>query len=54
MRNAVDRIPEEVLVTADAWNMILTEILGMLKPYLEIEVEVLIEETIFTVEKKPK
>ena len=54
MKSTVDRIPEELLVTTEAWTLILTVILRTLKPYLDVELEVLIEETIFTVQKESK
>ena len=49
LKQAADRIPEEKLTTAEAWELILREILGNLKPYLDVENEVLIEETLFMV-----
>ena len=54
MKSAADRTPEELMVTAEAWNVILKEILGVLKPYLDVELEVLSEETIFTVHNESK
>ena len=54
MRNAADRVPEEKLYTTEAWSLILTEILTSLKPYLDIETEVLIEEAVFTTTKESK
>ena len=37
-----------------AWKLILKEVLNGLKPYLDVEVDVLIEETLFTVTKDSK
>ena len=48
---AAERVPEEQLYTAEAWEMILREILTGLKPFLDVEVDVLIEETLFA--KRP-
>ena len=37
MKAAADRVPEEQLVTEQAWGLILTEILTILKPYLDFK-----------------
>ena len=54
LRQAADRVPEEQLVTVEAWNLILTEILAMLKPYLDVELDVLIEEAVFLTSKESR
>ena len=54
MKAAADRIPEEQLVTEQAWGLILTEILTILKPYLDVETDVMIEELLFSVSKESK
>jgi len=54
LKSAADRVPEEALFTEKAWGLILTEILNNLKPYLDVETEVLIEEVIFTTTKDSK
>ena len=48
MRAAADRAcPEEFLWTENAWEMILREILSGLKPFIDIELDVLIEEILY-------
>ena len=54
MKSAADRVPEETLVTGDAWRLIMLEILKVCKPYLDVETELVIEETLFTTQKDPK
>jgi hypothetical protein len=54
MKNAADRVPEDLLVTGEAWRLIMLEILKICKPYLDVETEVLIEETLFTTQKDHK
>ena len=54
MRHAADRFPEDALFSEGAWELILREILTLLKPYLEAESDVMIEETIFAVVKDSK
>ena len=51
LKAAADRIPEEMLVTTEAWELILQEILQSLKPYLDVKVDVLLEETLYAVVK---
>ena len=51
LKACADRLPEEKLFTAEAWELILREILNSLKPYLDVELDVLIEELIFAVVK---
>ena len=46
MKAAADRIPEDVLVTDKAWELILRDILEALKRYLDVELEVLIEDVV--------
>eukprot|EP00973_Karenia_brevis_P028729 3962255-Karenia_brevis.AAC.1 len=40
MRTCADRIPEEDLLTEQAWGMILNEMLYYCQPFLDIETEV--------------
>ena len=47
-------MPEEQLFTEHAWDWILNEILISLKPYLDVELDVVIEETLFVVTKDAK
>ena len=54
MKHAADRIPEDLLVSGESWLLILKEILKICKPYLDVETDVLIEETIFTTQKEGK
>ena len=54
MKQAAERVPEEQLYTEEAWELILKEILTTLKPYLDVELDVLIEETVFLTQKDPK
>ena len=55
MRAAADRAcPEEKLWTESAWNLILLEILVTLKPFLDVELEVLIEEVVFRANRQAK
>ena len=54
MKQAAERVPEEQLYTKEAWELILKEILTSLKPYLDIELDVLIEETVFLTQKDHK
>ena len=54
MKHAADRIPEDLLVQGESWRLILTEILKICKPYLDVETDVLIDETIFTTQKENK
>ena len=54
MKQAAERVPEEQLYTREAWELILKEILTTLKPYLDVELDVLIEETIFMTQKDQK
>ena len=35
LKSAADRVPEEMLVTGDAWRLIMMEILKVCKPYLD-------------------
>ncbi len=46
LKTTAERIPEETLFSADAWELILKEILINLKPFLDVEMDVLIEETV--------
>jgi len=45
MKAAADRISEDDIVTEQAWELILRDILEGLKPYLDVEAEVVIEES---------
>jgi len=54
METVADRVPEEVLVTESAWDSILQEILAQLKPYLDVETDVLIEELLFSMQRDNK
>ena len=45
-------MPEELLVTDQAWQLIVTEILTNLKPFLDVETDVLIEEMFYTVTRE--
>ena len=54
MKQAAERVPEEQLYTSEAWELILKEILTTLKPYLDVELDVLIEETVFQTQKESK
>ena len=54
LKSAADRVPDEMLVTGDAWRLIMMEILKVCKPYLDVETDVLIEETLFTTQKESK
>ena len=54
LKSCADRIPEDELVTDKAWELIVREIINSLKPYLDVEVDVLIEETIFATDKESK
>ena len=54
LRSAAERVPEEILVTEEAWALIMTEILQNLKPYLDIEQDVLIEEFFYMVTRESK
>ena len=54
MKLAADRIPEEKLYGADAWPLILNELLVHLKPYIDVQLDILIEEAIFSVHRESK
>ena len=54
MKQLAEKIPEEELLTANAWELILREILVTMKPYLDVELDVLIEETLYAVTKDNK
>ena len=43
MKNAANRVPEEQLADSGTWEKILREILQSVKPYLDVETDVLIE-----------
>ena len=47
MRTCADRIPEDQLLTENAWRMILAEILYYCKPYLDVDTEVTIEKLFY-------
>ena len=48
MKDAAERAaPEPINWTDQAWELILTEILTQLKPYLDIEVDILMEEFVY-------
>ena len=51
---AASRLPEEVMLTEQCWDLLLTEILTPMKPYLDIETKVLIEQTIFLTSRENK
>ncbi len=54
LKAAAERISEEQLYTPEAWGLILKEILTELKPYLDVETEVLIEELFFVIKKESR
>ena len=55
MRAAAERaVPEEQTFSNEAWELILTELLTALKPYLDIEVELTIEELVYHTAKTSK
>ena len=47
--SAAERVPEEILTTVQAWELIMTEILQNLKPFLHIEQDILIEKLFYSV-----
>ena len=54
LMQVAERVPEESLYKEEAWELILTEILTNLKPYLDIQTEVLIERMLFTGDRSGK
>ena len=51
---AADRIPEEKIFTNECWSLILGEILTGMKPYLDIETDVMMEEFVFKCKRESK
>ena len=51
---AAERIPEEKIFTNECWSLILGEILTGMKPYLDIEVDVMMEEFVFKCKRESK
>ena len=54
MRQCAHRLPEEVMLTDRCWDLIMTEILTQMKPFLDIETKVLIEQLFFTTTRENK
>ena len=54
LKNAAERIPEEAVFTAECWELILREILAAMKPYLDVELDVLMEEFVFKCNRESK
>ena len=54
MRQLSGRIPEESILTDECWEIILREILTHMKPYLDIETKVLIEQTLYGTTRENK
>ena len=51
LKSAADRIPEEVIMSEKGYSAILAEIVNIMKPYLELEPEMVVEEFMFNVFK---
>ena len=51
---AAERIPEEKIFTNECWSLILGEILTGMKPYLDIEIDVMMEEFVFKCKRESK
>ena len=54
LKQAADRVPEEMVFTNECWDLILKEILTGMKPYLDIEIDVLMEEFVFKTNRESK
>ena len=54
MKQLSGRIPEESILTDECWEIILREILTHMKPYLDIETKVLIEQTLYGTTREAK
>ena len=52
--SAVAKFPEEQIFTEESWSLIPKEILTATKPYLDVELKVLIEERIFATSREQK
>ena len=54
MRSCADRVPEQLLFTDDCWWMILREILTEMRPFLNIQKELLIEQFLYKTQRDNK